>query len=71
MQNLDQDKSSMDMTLIEFKYLTNTCWNEKCQPLTIDMSKDNYTGRNRLGINGIIIPDTSLFKLTKCVFILM
>ena len=26
-QNLYQDKPSMDMTLNEFKYLTSTCWN--------------------------------------------
>ena len=35
-ENLYQDKASMDMTLHEFKFLTNTCWNEKYQPLTID-----------------------------------
>ena len=28
-QNLYQDKASMDMKLHEFKYLTSTCWNEK------------------------------------------
>ena len=43
--NLYQDKGSMDMTLIEIKYLTSTCWNEKYQPLTIDMTKDKHTGR--------------------------
>ena len=37
-QNLHQDKDSMDMTLNEFKYITTTCWNEKCQPLTINMT---------------------------------
>ena len=37
--NLYQDKSSMDMTLNEFKVLTSTCWNEKYQPLTVDMTK--------------------------------
>ena len=40
-----QDKSSMDMTLNEFKLLKSTCWNEKHQRLTIDMTKDKYTGR--------------------------
>ena len=40
--NLYQDKSSMDMTLNEIKLLTSTCWNEKYQPLTIDMTKDIY-----------------------------
>ena len=43
--NLYQDKSSMDMTLNEFKLITSTCWNEKYQPLTFDMTKDKYTGR--------------------------
>ena len=59
--NLYQDKSSMDMTLNEFKLLTSTCWNEKYQPLTIDMTKDKYTGRYRLGLNDIFVPDTSPF----------
>ena len=39
-QNLYQDKASMDTTLNEFEYLTSTCWNEKYQPPTIDMTKD-------------------------------
>ena len=59
--NLYQDKSSMDMTLNEFKLLTSTCWNEKYQPLTIDMTKDKYTGRYRLGLNNIFVPDSSPF----------
>ena len=29
----------MDMTLEEFKNLTKICWNEKYQPVTIDISK--------------------------------
>ena len=28
-QNLYQDKASMDMTLSKFKYLTSTCWDKK------------------------------------------
>ena len=59
--NLYQDKSSMDMTLNEFKLLTSTSWNEKYQPLTIDMTKDKYMGRYRLGLNSIVVPDTSPF----------
>ena len=38
-QNLCQDKARMDMTLNEFKNQTITCWKEKVQPLTIDMTK--------------------------------
>ena len=59
--NLYQDKSSMDMTLNEFKLLTSTRWNEKYQPLTIDMTKDKYQGRYRLGLNSIFVPNTSPF----------
>ena len=40
-QNLYQDKASMDMTLNEIKLLKPTCWNEKYQPLTIDLTKDH------------------------------
>ena len=61
MINLYQDKASMDMTLKEFKLLTSTRWNKNYQPLTIDMTKDKYTGRYRLGLNGIFVPDSSPF----------
>ena len=55
----------MDMTLDEFKYLTSTCWNKNYQPPTIDMSKDKYTGRYRLGVNSIFVPDSSVFESYK------
>ena len=58
---LYQDKASMDMTYTEFKLLTSICWSEKYQPLTIDMTKDKYTGRYRLGLNSIFVPKTSPF----------
>ena len=58
---LSQDKNSMDMILNEFKILTSTCWNEKYQPLTIDMTKDRYQGRFRLGLNSIFVPTTTPF----------
>ena len=60
-RNLYQDKASMDLTLNEFKYLTSTCWNKNYQPLTIDMTKDKYQSRYRLGLNSIFIPDSSPF----------
>ena len=60
-QNLYQDKASMDMTLNEFKLLTSTCWNKNYQPLTIDMTKDRLCGRYRLGLNSIFVPDSSPF----------
>ena len=59
--NLYQDKASMDMTLDDFKYLTSTCWNDKYQPLTNDMTKDKYTGRYRLGLNSIFVLNSSPF----------
>ena len=59
-QNLYQDKASTDMTLNEFRLLASTCWNQKYQPLTIDMTKDRYQGRYRLGLNSKFIPDRSL-----------
>ena len=60
-QNLYHDKASMDMTPNENKLLTSTCWNEKYQPLTIDMTKDKYQGRYRLGLNSIFVPNTTPF----------
>ena len=60
-RNIYQDKASMDMTLDEFKSLISICWNEKYQPLTIDMTRDKYTGRCRLGLNSIFVPNTSPF----------
>ena len=61
-RNIYQDKASMDMTLNEFKYLTNICWDKKYQPLTIDMTKDKYTGKYRLNSNNIFVPDSNPFK---------
>ena len=60
-QSLYEDKASLDMTPNEFKYLTSTCWDEKYQPLTIDMTKGKYTGRYRLGLNSLFVPDSSPF----------
>ena len=62
-RNIYQDQASMDMTLDDFKYLTSTCWNEKYQPLTIDMFKDKYTSRYRLRLNSLVIPDSNPFKI--------
>ena len=50
-QNLYQDKASMDMNPNKFNKLTSTYWNTNYQPLTIDMTKDRYQGRYRLGLN--------------------
>ena len=59
-RNFYQDKASMDMILDEFKTLTSNCWNaKKYRALTIDMTKDKYTGRYRL--NCIFVPNSSPF----------
>ena len=60
-QNLYQDKASMDMTLNEIKLKTSTCWNKPYHPLTIDMTKDKFTGRCRLCLNSKFVPDSSPF----------
>ena len=60
-QNLYQDKASMDMTLNEFKTLTSTCWDKKQQPISIDKTQVKLTGRYRLCLNILIVPDCNLF----------
>ena len=60
-QNLYQDKASMDMILDGFKYLTTTRWDKKYQPLTIEMTENNWTIRYRLGLNSILVPNSSSF----------
>ena len=57
-----QNKASMVMCLNEYKYLNSNCWNEKYQPPTIDMTKDKYCGRYRLGLNGLFVPNSSPFE---------
>ena len=49
------------MTFNEIKLLTSTCWYEKCQPLTIDMTKDKYIGPYRVGLKSKNVPDTTPF----------
>ena len=60
-RNNYQDKASMDLTLNEFNLLTSSCWNKNYQSLTIDMTKDKYQGRYRLGLNSLFVPDTTPF----------
>ena len=50
------------MTLNEFNILTFPCWKERYQPLPIDMKKDKYAGRYRLGLNHLSIPDTNTLQ---------
>ena len=51
----------MDMTLKEFKLITSNSWSQKNQPLTIDISRDKCTGRYRLGLSSIVVPDKNTF----------
>ena len=51
----------MDVTINEIKNFTNNCWNEKYQPLTIDMTNDKDIGKYRLGLNSIFVPNSSPF----------
>ena len=51
----------MDLTRKEFKILTSTCGIEKYQPLTFDMTKDKFTGRDGLGLSSIFVPDSTPF----------
>ena len=60
-QNLFQDKASMDMIIDEFKLLCNICWQTKFQPLTIDMSKDKEVGKYKLGLDSILVPKSDPF----------
>ena len=60
-ENLYQDKAAMDMTLDEYKYLTSTCWDKPYQLLTIDMTKDKYTGRYRWGLKSLFVPNSNPF----------
>ena len=53
------------MIVIEFKYLTSTCWDKQYQHLTIDMTKDKYTGRYRLGLKSLFVPNSSHFQTIK------
>ena len=60
-QNLFQDKASMDMIIDEFKLLCNICWQTKFQPLTIDMSKDKEVEKYKLGLDSIFVPKSDPF----------
>ena len=58
-QNLYQDKSTMDMTLNENNLLNSNCWNKKYQPLTNDMTEDKKSGYFCLELNSLFVPDTN------------
>ena len=61
-QNLHQDKASMDKKLDELKLLTSTWWNGKKQPLTIDMTNAKYNVWYRLVTNySFFVQDSSPF----------
>ena len=49
----------MDMDIQEFKRLCQYAWKQPYTPLTIDMSKNKYEGRYRIGLSTVFIPDSS------------
>ena len=51
----------MDMLHNENTLSTSTWWNEKYQPLNIDMTKDKYKFRYRLGLKSTFVPDKNAF----------
>ena len=61
-QNLYQDKASMQMTHKEFKLSVFSFWIERNQPLTIDMTKEKCSGDYPLALNSILIPDSCPFQ---------
>ena len=61
-KNLYQDKQYMDMTNKGIKYLSSSCSGEKYQPLAIDMTENKKTGRYRLGLNSLFVPNTNPFR---------
>ena len=59
-QNLYEDEASMDMKPNEFNLLTCSCWKERYHPLTLDLTT-KYSGRYRLELNSVFVPDGSPF----------
>ena len=49
----------MDMTLNKYRNITSTCWDKNCQPLTIDMTRDKNTGRYKIGLGSLFVPETN------------
>ena len=47
-RNLYQFETIMHLIPTEYKLLTFSCWNEKYQSLTNDMTKGKLTGRQHL-----------------------
>ena len=60
-QNVYQDKTSIDMVPNGFNLITSTCWTDKCLPLTTDMTKEKNNRRYRLGLSSLFVPDTNPF----------
>ena len=65
MRNPFQDKAFMDMTLNELIYLTKDCWDKENWPSANDMTKDENTGKYRLGLFRLLNPDISPFEINK------
>ena len=57
-QNIYQDLASADMQIKEFKTLCQIAWSEDYGYLFIDLTKDKYFGKYRVGLNQYFIPET-------------
>ena len=58
-QNLYQDKASMDMTHKDFNLSTSLLWDGKYQPLTNGLTNDKFTGCYRLGLKSLFVRHSS------------
>ena len=54
----------MDITLNENEVLASTCWDQKYQLLTIDMTKDKFIGKYWLGLDSLFVSQTNPFKIS-------
>ena len=60
-QYLYQDKTSKNITINEIKFSISAGWFKKYQPVTIDTTKDEYTGHYRLRPDSLFVPNSSPF----------
>ena len=57
-ENIYQDLISADMKIKEFKTLCQLAWKEPFGDLIIDLTKDKYLGKYRVGLNQYYLPET-------------
>ena len=62
-EKLYQNKAGVATSINENEILTDGCWNQRYQPLSIDVTNVVYTGRYRIGLNSIFVSDSPLFSV--------